>query len=149
LQDELEKSKQKQMEAEVALRKRLDEEAERQRPRSLTSEQRMLFMKMLSSAPKAEVEIESPADDKEAAGFAGEIAKLFNQSGWKISAFVRAQYPNGVNPRGIEIGVLAESQRQSANAIKQAFEAVGFSVKTSFSQNTPPPPMRIVIGSKP
>ncbi len=117
--------------------------------RSLTRQQRETFVKVLTAGPRGTVEIESPSDDSEAGTFAGEIANLFQMSGWQISAFARAQYPPASGPRGVEVGTFTWEQKPLAEIIKRAFEAVGYPVKMSSSQNDSPPPIVVAIGKMP
>ncbi len=121
---------------------------ERLRPRALTVQQSDVFLKVLSSSPRGIVDLESPADDAEAGAFASQIADLLNRSGWKIN-FVRAQYHNAVNPRGVHISIFADEQRPIATALVAAFEAIGVTVKLTSSRNVSPPPVLIRVGSKP
>ena len=140
----------KQAEAkEVEFKSRLETAETKQQPRSFTAEQQELFIKTLASAPKGVIDIEAPSDDAEAGSFANQIVKVLEAAGWKINGFARSQFPDGANPKGISIGIMAEEQRPQADALTKAFESVGMPVKSSFSQNSPAPPLVIVIGSKP
>ncbi len=116
--------------------------------RTLNTDQRSRLIKALASVPKADIEFECPADDHEAVVFANEVLEFFRSLGWNVTNFARAQYPDGSNPKGIEIGIRSTEREVIGKEVAFVFQELGFAPRVSCGGETEKHPLTFLIGSK-
>jgi hypothetical protein len=109
--------------AQLALKKHLEEVAERQTPRILTAEQKHLIVAILSARPKGEVEMEYPVNSApETLDFANQIRQLLIEAGWKADNPVAAVLAG--TPKGLFV-IVGVAQNPPAAALQEAFRSAG------------------------
>jgi hypothetical protein len=139
-------------EERAQLDKELKEKTEaleaRTRQRMLSSDQEAQLRQFLTNLPKGDIEFECPSDDREATVFASALLELFRSVGWNITSFARSQFPSGISPQGIEIGIHSPSQEAQGRGIAAVLEKIGLSVRVSVGNAPQAQPFSLLVGSK-
>lgn len=150
-QKQLAEAEQKRAEAQLTLEKTLEEVRRRQKPRTLSAEQRSKLIEILKANQKGEVEITCVMGDGEGYAFATEIDGLLKTAGWTITGggVTQAVY-NGGNPKGA--GIIIHSQETAppyAAILQQAFNDVGYPIAGALDSSVPEGKIKFIIGNKP
>lgn len=134
--------------AQLALKKHLEEVAERQRPCHLTAQQRARFLELLNDKPQGSVEIRCSVGDPEAYNFALEIADALKAAGWQ------AEVNNRViivpTPVGLKLWVrAAQTAPIHAIALLNILDAIDFPPIAEQNLELPEGTTVLIVGAKP
>ena len=73
---------------------------------------------------------------------------LFRSCSWNITSFARSQFPNGMNPKGIEIGIRSTELEPLGHAVAAALEEIGLTLRVNYGHEAQKYPLVFLIGSK-
>lgn len=136
-------------EAQLALKKHLEEEIERRKPRQITLQQRARLVEILSAGPKGSVDIECVLGDGEGLAFANQIDEVLKAAGWTTTGVSQGVF-TPTNPAGA--GILVHSGRTAppyAGALQHAFGSVGLPLGGLEQGQLPEGKVQILVGVKP
>lgn len=137
----------KAAEAQLALKKHLEEVAERQKPRHLTSEQKSELVRLLRLIPKGPISFESIDGEPETYAFAAELSDAFIEAGWNAS-IMRI---NSIIPPPIGLHILVRSRRAvppHGNPVARALMAIGLELAPREDPIVPEGEIILQVGSK-
>ena len=132
--------------AQLALKKHLEEVAERQKPRRLTLEQRAKLHELLKGGAKGTFELWYIAGDPESQNFADELIAVLKDAGWtleKIDSMLSA------DPLSGHLIIVQNKQNPRAATLQRALQEIGFPVAGQLEQTRPEGYMRLCVGTKP
>jgi hypothetical protein len=114
-------------EAQLALKKHLEEVAERTNPRHLTYEQIDFLVELFKANPKGQISVTCINGNKESCDLATEIAGALRVGGWEVSgpADMVLFGPSGNTPTGLFITVQNRTPPKRAGILQQALQRVG------------------------
>ncbi len=132
--------------AQLALKKHLEEVAERQKPRNLTPEQRAKLLDILMAGAKGTYEIIYVAGDPESKNFANQLAAVLKDAGWTLE---RMDSMLSADPI-IGLMIVAQNTKNLRAAIlQQALQQIRFPAAGELEQGRPEDYVRLVVGTKP
>jgi hypothetical protein len=116
----------------AAARLELEQIKERQRPRSITPEQREAFIQLLSPIEKGKVTFKVNAGDNEALDFAVAIQEMVKSAGCEVIGEMLRFISTGRAMSGIELKIKNKAAPPvHASNIQKAFEAIGIACPAS------------------
>jgi hypothetical protein len=117
-------------------------------PRSIASDARLRLVNGLRKAPNSFVGIDTPLGDTEAAQFADELRKAFEEAGWKVAV---AQASWDRTPTGLHLAfhrfddVPAHAAILQEALLEAGFVAPADAIDESANEHT----VRLIVGTKP
>ncbi len=107
---------------EAQTKSSIKELRDRQANRDITAEQRSRMVTLLKSVPKKKVWVTAPEGDQEAKRYASQISAVFTEAGLESDwgGMLAVTYP-----KGLHIFSSEPTNREAANAIKQALMEAG------------------------
>jgi hypothetical protein len=104
----------------------LEQLKEKQRPRTITSEQRETFIAFMSHRLTGKVSFKCLTNDNEAEAFAGQLKELVSQSGCEVSNTMLGFITSGAPISGIYIKIKSgAAPPPHAGNLQKAFKAIG------------------------
>lgn len=134
--------------AQLALKKHLEEVAERQKWRQLSDDQRRKLQELLKSQPKGSVIVVSSVADEEARNFANQLRPVLTEAGWNVTdgGFVSfGKTPNGLR---LVFGREGSPGGPEAQVLFDALNSV-FGADSRFDNALPETQIRLIVGTKP
>ena len=132
--------------AQLALKKHLEEVAERQKPRTITPEKRARILEILRNEAKGEIKISFEVNNEEALDFARQIVEVLTFAGWNASIVGSAFEMTTPGPLTIFV---SNAYNPPAAALQRALEEVGFPTKGFLNDKLPQGHIGMFVGRRP
>lgn len=135
--------------AQLALKKYLDEVAERQKPRELTAEQAAQLFERLNASPvKGRVKAECLSTDEESCRFATILSNILEKAGWPTGGVTKVTIP--LHIVGVNIWVHSvPTAPPHAAILQQILTSVRLPAEGEEKSGVPEGEMRLFVGVKP
>jgi len=136
-------------EAQLALKKHLEEVAARQADRHLSTEQRSRLIEILTANLKGEINVTCIGGHPEPCNFARELVDALTKSGWTIKNFSEGVIFVGGSPAGLIMQVHdSEKVPVRATVLQEAFKQVGILAPGEVIPGLGEDTVSLVVGSK-
>ena len=117
-------------------------------PRHITAEQSRIFVGILSTRPKAQINISCPVGDSEACNLASQLESLLKAGGWTVIGNFQValkKIPTGIRIIAKNPGIAPPTMQ----ALAEAFHAVGFQVDPRFDTELSDDLIGLLVGTRP